>query len=88
MWRGHAQALAMYGHVICSEWRARGYKDSLLPFFSAPLREERITVPAWLGHGDFHRAHRSNLIRKLPEYYGKLWPDVRADLRYIWPEAQ
>jgi hypothetical protein len=28
---------------------------------------------------------RSNLLRKLPEHYGILFPDVPNDLPYVWP---
>jgi alpha-tubulin suppressor-like RCC1 family protein len=39
-----------------------------------------------LGSGDaVSRSHRSNLIRKMPEHYGPIWPDVPDDLPYYWP---
>ena len=33
IWQGHEMSLAVYGQVVCKEWRARGYKDSLLDQF-------------------------------------------------------
>jgi hypothetical protein len=42
-------------------------------------------LPAWLGSEDFHRAHRSSLVRKDPEFYGPRFPDVPDDLPYVWP---
>jgi hypothetical protein len=41
--------------------------------------------PPWLGREDIHESHRSNLLRKDPEFYGELFPDTPADLDYVWP---
>jgi hypothetical protein len=35
MWRRHELSLALYGQVVCREWRERGYKDTLLDQFKA-----------------------------------------------------
>lgn len=85
MWRGYESALAEYGVAICTEWRSRGYKDSLLPQFEERLTESSVTPP-WLGDEDFHLSHRSNLLRKAPDHYRSLWPTDPDDLPYIWPE--
>lgn len=85
MWRGHRTALAYYGFVICKEWRARGYKDSLLPQFVVEIGEDPIDFPDWIGDDDFHRSHQSNLIRKQPEFYRALFPGVPDDIEYVWP---
>ena len=87
MWRDHAGALARYGLAIVAEWVGRGYRDVKC---GPVLREYAdrfpdVALPPWWGDDAFHRAHRSNLIRKLPEHYGPLWPDVPADLPYLWP---
>lgn len=87
MWRGYAPALALYGFYICDEWRVRGYKDSLLPWFSDRLDSFCAEMPHWLGDEAFHRSHQSNLIRKDPTYYQHYWPAVGPDLPYIWPEG-
>jgi hypothetical protein len=85
MWAGHEQDLARYGAIICTNWRERGYRDSLLPYF-----EEKIKVlpkskrPDWITE-ELVLSHRSNLIRKFPEHYQKFWPTVPNDLPYIWP---
>lgn len=86
MWRGHEWWLALYGATVCEEWRARGYQDAQLPFFVAALRrlEPPANLPPWLTPR-FCRAHRSNLVRKLPEHYRQFWPRVPADLPYVWP---
>lgn len=86
MWRGHEFNLATYGAVVCETWRAKGYKDTLLPYFEEAMLRLPVTLqPEWLGREDFHRAHQSNLVRKLPAHYGPLFPGVSGDLPYIWP---
>jgi hypothetical protein len=42
-------------------------------------------MPPWLGDEAFHAAHRSNLLRKAPEYYRSFWPEEPDDLEYVWP---
>lgn len=84
MWRGHIDALALYGTAICSEWVRRGYNDTLLPRFTELLREN-VAMPPWLGNSDLHLSHRSNLIRKAPDHYRQYWRGTPDDLPYIWP---
>jgi hypothetical protein len=90
MWEGHIAALALYGVECCREWKRRGYKDTMLPRFESVLRMfteygDDPTPPSFLD--DICISHRSNLIRKLPEHYQPLWPDVADDLPYVWPIA-
>lgn len=90
MWRNHEIELCWYSLAMCDEWIARGYQDTLSPFFlsiygdfMADGRNE--APPAWLGDEAFHASHRSNLLRKDPEFYGKYnWKEPQ-DLPYIWP---
>ena len=56
----------------------------------APVRTQRElaaagALPSWLGEEDFHRSHRSSLLRKDPGFYGSKFPDVPDDLPYVWP---
>lgn len=83
MWRGYEGALIEYTAQICVEWRRRGYRDSILDWLDL-LDVTPCRAPTWLTE-DFCLAHKSNLIRKMPEYYGKLWPDVPDNLPYVWP---
>lgn len=87
MWRGFGPALAEYGLIACDLWIAKGYKDTCRDKIAA-LRDEffpgRLIVPDWVD-GPIHRTHQSNLVRKLPEFYRPLWPDVPDDLPYHWP---
>jgi hypothetical protein len=92
MWRGHEWSLAGYGLKICWEWQARGYRDTCAEQIAElqarvphPGLSLALGCPPWLGDPDFHRSHQSNLIRKLPEHYGPMWPDVPPDLPYVWP---
>lgn len=92
LWRGHECRLLAYQNAICDEWTGRGYRDTCrdktadVHFGSRACRTG--PVPVWLGDAAFHLSHRSNLVRKDPERYGLLWPDVPADLPYVWPGAK
>lgn len=81
MWRGHENALNLYGREMCLEWRERGYVDNMLDRF---VCVGRVTLPKWLGDSRLHLSHQSNLIRKYPEYYREHFPDVPNDLDYFW----
>lgn len=89
MWTGHEQWLLLYGIKVCHEWTGRGYRDTCLGKM-LKLRQDlpgdsSQPRPPWLGDRAFHRSHQSNLIRKLPERYGPMFPGVDPDLPYIWP---
>lgn len=90
MWRRHEGALVWYSIAVCVEWRARGFDDTLLNYFIYRSWEYRHPIPPpWMNDPDFHRAHRSNLLRKDPEHYGPLFEDgLPADLPYVWPVAR
>ncbi|PSL58519.1 hypothetical protein B0I31_101738 [Saccharothrix carnea] len=94
MWRGFTPALVAYGVAVCDEWRRRGHRDGLRaalldytggrePTWSWCLAEGLL--PPWLGDDDLHRSHRSALLRKDPDHYRPLFPDVPDDLDYVWP---
>jgi hypothetical protein len=80
MWRGYTDALIEYGDSMIEEWINRGYRNTMTIFYI-----QASFYPPWLGDHDFHLSHRSNLVRKYPEYYRKIWPKVTNDLPYIWP---
>lgn len=89
MWRGHELSLCAYGLAVCGEWVRRGYVDNQAPVFSAYAEAQSAARshddPPWLVRLDVLLGYRSNLVRKLPGHYGPLWPDVPADLPYVWP---
>lgn len=82
MWEGHIDWLIEYMSVVIIEWERRGYKNSIV----APVDLCRgDPKPPWLGSRAFHRSHKSNLLRKDPDHYGRLGWKVPNDLPYIWP---
>lgn len=86
MWAGYEGALALYGVYICSEWRRRGYNDSLLPYFQDRLSQDFTGLPPWIGpRKPLHRSHKSNLLRKDFKYYSKYFKNTPDDLPYVWP---
>jgi len=86
MWREHSYWLLDYGIKICLEWRNRGYKDTMLERFVKEIRTYvyDINKPKWLGNKQFHASHRSNLLRKDKEYYGKFNWKESDNLPYVW----
>lgn len=86
MWRGYEYSLAVYGQVMCNEWRARGYNDNMRErFVEVCATTDDTGRPEWVYDPQFHISHKSNLIRKFPEFYGPMWPDVPNDIPYVWP---
>jgi hypothetical protein len=85
MWRGHEAALCEYAIAICTEWRSRGFNDSLLAYFQEALKNfPACDLPAWLNEG-ISASHRSNLLRKNAQYYSQFDWSEPADLPYVWP---
>ena len=83
MWRGYENLLIHYGQCMIFEWMDRGYKNTIkLPH---PGPELGALVPSWLGNTAFHDSHKSNLLRKFPEYYSRYNWSVSNDLPYVWP---
>lgn len=93
MWGGHESALMAYTVAMCTEWRARGHKDTCLDWLCALAKTQGWPLeggapPYWWGLPRLHQSHRSNLLRKLPEHYRCFWPDEPADLPYYWPKPK
>ncbi|MEU6674890.1 MSMEG_6728 family protein [Streptomyces sp. NPDC046925] len=101
MWTGYEEALVRYGLDICAMWVAEGRVDTCAatlvtdftrhrPDTAVRTREQLADageLPPWLGDRDFHRSHQSALLRKAPEFYRPLFPDVPDDLPYVWPPS-
>lgn len=85
MWRGYTFELSLYHDEAIREWMERGFNNNMgiiYPRFC--LDFEFIPGIHWLTE-EFCSAHRSNLLRKDPEFYGKYdWTEPH-DLPYIWP---
>lgn len=86
MWRGYEKALVYYGLYICNEWIHRGYKDTCYTKICSFLKtnDGQYELPPWFGDENFHRAHRSNLLRKNYDYYSQFFNE-QNNLPYIWP---
>ena len=91
MWRGHEFSLIEYAMEVCHEWIRRGYNDTLLPQFKDAWwqitwnSDRLVASPNWLGYDALHASHRSNLLRKDREWYGRFGWQEPADLPYVWP---
>ncbi len=84
MWRGYEDALKAYINACIDEWVRRGYRNYMPRMEHAP----NPPMPPWLGDPEFHRSHQSNLIRKDPAHYSRLFPGVPDDLPYVWPRPK
>jgi hypothetical protein len=101
MWMGYEEALTRYGLEVCAVWRALGAADTCADKLAdeytrslggaAVRTQAELTaagdVPPWLGDDAVHRSHRSALVRKDPDHYRAQFPDVPADLPYVWPPS-
>ncbi len=98
MWKGFEEALGRYGFTCCTIWTEQGFGDTCALTIATDLRTAGIdsvrtqsqlrdarALPPWLGDAALHRSHRSALVRKDPEHYRPLFPDVPDDLPYVWP---
>jgi hypothetical protein len=91
MWRGYVPALVRYSLAMVDVWTAEGRADTTRPLIAefapeaAGPRGVELPMPSWLGNEQFHLSHRSNLVRKFPEFYAQRFPGVPDDLPYLWP---
>lgn len=89
MWRGYDGMLALYGRAICVEWKARGFQDSLLPFFESILISRPLDYPHWLSTPAIIEkvvaSHRASLLSKDFAHYSQYWPDIPPKYGYYWP---
>jgi len=82
MWRGYESALRLYLNLSIAEWTGRGFRNQMLP---EPVDPTSVIPPWWLGREEFHASHRSALLRKAPEHYGRFGWLEAPDLPYWWP---
>jgi hypothetical protein len=86
MWKGYENALIEYGIAICTEWKSRGFNDTCLDKIRQFKSSKPLIKPSFINNKKFHDSHKSNLLRKKPEYYSKFNWSVPRDLQYIWPK--
>ena len=80
MWRGHINALKLYHNLCIDEWVRRGYRNNMQKM----AIRGKIAYPQWFGRNCFHAAHRSNLLRKNPNFYAQYNWSEPPDLPYLW----
>lgn len=84
MWRGHEKSLALYHDAAIFEWVSRGFNNHMeLKIMNNPTGTFP-EKPLWITEL-FCSAHRSNLLRKDPVFYGKYGWTEPDYLPYIWP---
>ena len=81
MWNKHINALALYMNACIQHWIERGYNNTMIPH----RIRGHISMPSWFGNPAFHASHRSNLLRKNPEWYGQFGWKEPDDMKYVWP---
>ncbi len=82
MWRGYDMALKLYVNTMIAEWTRREFRNTMQYY---DIRTDELVYPWWFGDTHFHDSHKSNLLRKYPEYYRQFGWDVPDDLPYVWP---
>jgi hypothetical protein len=98
MWKGYEEALGRYGLTMCEVWLELGFGDTCAATITEDLRAVGITtirsyaelaeagaLPGWLFDPVLLRSHQSSLVRKDPDHYRPLFPDVPDDIDYFWP---
>lgn len=87
MWKNHKYALCEYalvGLYVLRTERNRPYPHWEQWFAEKQKTFENTGLPAIIGREDFHDSHKSNLLRKDPEYYGQFGWNVPDNLEYVW----
>lgn len=85
MWKGFEEALKQYSNIMIKEWINREYNNTMELY---TVQKAKLVYPPWLGLDAFHASHRSNLLRKDPEYYGQFGWSEGPDLEYYWPSKE
>ena len=81
MWTGYESALKLYQNITIREWIRRGYKNNMQ---YEEIEPGSVVMPSWFGNEQFHRSHKSNLLRKDFGHYSQYF-DEPVDLEYYWP---
>ena len=81
MWQGYESAVSNYFRESILVWKARGYNNTM----EIPEYINGAPMPSWLGDESFHTSHKSNLLRKDPTHYGRVFGYVPDNLDYVWP---
>ena len=86
MWQGHEKALQVYINHCIRAWKHIGGQCQL----EIVKVEGEVIWPWWYTWECFHLAHKCSLLRKNPDYYGKIFVLTTKESKwleygYIWP---
>lgn len=81
MWKGYENALTHYMNEAVREWERRGFRNIKMKEVEI---DGPIVYPPWFGNADFHASHRSNLLRKKPEWYSQFGWKEPSNMEYVW----
>lgn len=84
MWKDYVFALKYYMNACIDEWESRGFKNTM----EKEYVPETFEYPFWFGNVKFHDSHKSNLLKKEPEFYCKYNWGVNPDNPYIWTDKE
>jgi hypothetical protein len=91
MWAKYHTALAQYALCGLDELARRGkFYPHHIDFYTRWTYNSDVVMPHWLGHEQFHSAHRSILLAKNFDWYSKFgWVEKPAQMidgkfPYIW----
>ena len=81
MWAGYEIALKYYINTMITAWVSRGRENNM---------ERHCAIgpmpwPPWMRDPRLVYSHRANLVRKMPDYYGEIWPEADPKTPYWWP---
>jgi hypothetical protein len=82
MWKNYVPALKHYMNLCIEEWESRGFKNTM----KKEDIDETFEYPFWFGDKKFHDSHKSNLLKKEPEFYSKYNWNVNSNDPYIWTD--
>lgn len=80
MWKKYTPLLKLYLNASIDEWVSRGFKNTM----NKEIIDEPIVYPEWWRNKKFHDSHKSNLLKKDPEFYSKYNWEISADKPYCW----
>jgi len=79
MWEGYESTLRSYLSAMIKEWKSRGFKNTI------EVKGSKSNKKPWWLCGKLIVSHRSNLIRKNPEFYSQYNWNLPDDIPYYWP---
>ena len=87
-WKGYEPfLLKVYLKAVMDEWERRGYKNikcyNMRDEVAEIIGDATPIMPPWITD-KLILSHKSNLVRKDPEFYSRVFPGVPDDMPYAW----